>query len=104
MADPITTPAIAELWRKFQESIAKAKAHERDAKIEGMSLSRTVFEVETKNAKALRAQLIERCKRPPRVAMVGSVQLFIDSHKEHSAYHAFKAWELEQRQKEEGGR
>jgi len=83
-----TPPTIAELWREFQRL---SEAYNPDF---GEDQQLAI------NYHALRSQLLERCKRPPRTAMVGSPEFFINSHKEHSAYHAFCAWELEQREKD----
>lgn len=48
----------------------------------------------------LRQQLLERCKNEPSYMDAHFAGKMIEYHKELSAYHAFWAWELEQRENE----
>ncbi len=118
-----TSPTIAELWREFQKTLKhKPAMYISHAAHKGMEVTRYakhIAEAATKYA-ALRAQLIERCKRVPdqdgdlttlrlvcnrdRIATEPCGILHrVDNSKtarEMSAAYAFWAWELEQREKE----
>ena len=105
---PQPQPTIAELWDRF----VKLENYIETEKIlqswgtkgsDGLSHDGRNHTADEKEIKAIRTQLIERCNplfedkiMPDRP----SKALWAEFHREMSAYHAFWAWELEQRQKE----
>lgn len=92
-----TPPTIAELWG-FLDQFSRQYQLGLSAKDE--NFPRCLVAQYGPLIQPLRQQLLERCARPPRVPMNEDIQFFIKSHQEHSSYHAFWAWELEQRQRE----
>jgi len=127
MTDPITTPTIAELWRKFQLS-CKDVAFYRQLNGTLQSIEAKKIAAAEANFTALRAQLIERCKRvhdvdgftsmfeiEERNGQLGISVYFQDRRgyssrhprcddantaKEYAAAYAFWVWELDQCQRE----
>ena len=98
-----TTPTIAELWRKFQLS-CKDVAFYRQLNGTLQSIEAKKIAAAEANFTAIRAQLIERKEPSLPVCVdengVGHADQYrmSDYHREMSAYHGYKAWEIEQLQ------
>ena len=93
-------PTIAELWGELQKAIPHGSFYAINApKFDDPQFQQSALDVADR-FRSLRQQLLERCKSEPSYLDAVFVNGIISYHKEMSAYHAFWAWELEQRERE----